>query len=479
MSYKSEAQVTTLLQEYVRIRNNIQAALSGQFTTDVNSVSDAINAGDDTLEDKLSLQALDRLIRKGEEWAQEADTFFTSVIPHIGRLIGAPNLYDTQAVISKFNDYLVDTNEYIESRGLTKFSALTADPGNTGTPKSVVLNTDPASIDADISHIETLTFRCTQDATQGATSGKEVLQISGEDNSSIRYWDVGVAGSGTNGTFKGSYGAGQNEWPATVIQANGEIAITGSARAAGNKIVNGDFETPISGSGTSKLSSWTFTSGDTVVVQAETAGTDLISASAGTDSNGGQPYSLKTTGNFSMYQNLPDSELIAGQPYALSVKIMPINGGSGTVTGTFTVTVKSRDDATTYATVSITVGSQSVNTVYHSDLTSFILPYGAKPLKVVVALASIGGTAATPTVAFDDVILGDMVLVEGRAIAFHDGQTVNSSEMVVGRVKYNDLFTAQTLSTEAGITQIAFNEVFQRYLRHQTGSHIGQWNDPS
>lgn len=464
MAYKTEAEIVTLIQQFTVLRENAKAVLPAYVMRDVNNASTALDAGDDTDEDKQSQIALDRVVAQADALMRAVDDAWRSLAPHIGRLVGAANLNDPDLCIAKFHDYLIANSKNVESRGLTKFTSFSAGGSNAGAGVTGILNTDLDSTSMDISHVETITLRCTQDATQGASAGREVFSITGSQSTNKRAWEEG--GSGDAGPYQASYGRGLHEFPPNVKQASGQITVVGGSRAAGNLIRNGDFETPISGSGTAKLSDWTISSGDTTVVQASTAGTDLINGT----------YCIKTTGNFSMYQNTTD--LKAGLPYGLSIKARTINGGAGTVTGTLTVTVKSQDDVTTYATVSVTIGSLTVNTNTQSTMTTFILPQAHKPLKFVVALASIGGTAATPTLAIDDVICSEGVVWDGgRSIFIHDGSNLNSSGMVVSRFKYNDYFTGATTDAATGLIQLAFNQTMGRWVDHD--SSAATFSDPT
>jgi hypothetical protein len=465
MAVKSQAQCVTLLAELAELREDMRAVLAGEFMTNVNAVSAAIDAGDDVAEDTVSDNALKQVVADANTLFASINNLVRTVAPHLGRLAGAANLTDYDLCIAKWNEYLHANAQNVEVSGLSVSATMTANGSNVGTGKVIAGLTDAESLVMDIGHIETKTIRCTMDATQGATAGREIFTIFGTTNASLNLWDA--LGSGSGQGYAGIWGKGSKEWPSNVKQSNVTIRSCGAARGAGNIIKNGDFEVAIgSATGTTKLQDWTISSGDATMVQASTAGTDLV---AGT-------YSLKNTTNFLMYQNIALSDVKAGNPYALSIKGRTINGGAGTVTGTLTVKIKSRDDVTTYATLTQAIGSFSVNTNELTALVYFVLPKQHKDLKVVVELASIGGTAATPTLAIDDVMFTEAEIVDGgRAIAIHDGSNINSSGMVTGRWKYNDEYTTVTGGSYTGTNQRQFNELFGRYVKHDAAA--ATWTD--
>lgn len=458
MAFKSQANCVTLLSELAELREDMRVVLAGEFMTNVNAVSVAIDAGDDAPEDAVSMALLDRAVADAERLFQTIGELVRSVAPHLGRLASAPDLGDYDACIAKFNEYLHTNAQNVEVSGLAVSATMTANGSNVGTGKVIAGLTDAESLVLDIGHIETKTIRCTLDATQGATAGSEIFTIFGA-NASGRLWDNRGSGSGRG--YAGIYGKGSKEWPSTVKQANQTLKSIGPSRGAGNIIKNGDFEVAVSGTGTSKLQDWTISSGDATLVTAVTAGTDLINGVT----------CVKNTTNFLMYQNIANSDVKAGNPYAISIKGRTINGGAGTVTGNLTVKVKSRDDVTTYATLTQAIGSFAVNTNEQTALVYFVLPKQHKDLKVVVELASIGGTAATPTLAIDDLIISDATIVDGgRGIAIHDGSNINASGMVTGRWKYNDEYTTATAGAYTGTNQRQFNELFSRYVKHDAAA---------
>lgn len=463
MAYKSQAQNVTLLQELVELREDLRTVLSGEFMTNVNAVSAAIDAGDDAPEDSVSADALDRVVASANALFAAVNELVRTVAPHLGRLAGAADLSDYDLCIAKWNEYLHANAQNVEVSGLTISATCTANGSNVGTGKIIAGLTDGESLVMDIGHIETKTIRCTQDATQGATAGAEVFSIIGT-NTVGNLWDA--LGSGNGQGYTGIYGKGSKEWTSAVKQAAQTLKSAGASRGAGNIVKNGDFEVAISGTGTTKLQDWTISAGDTTVSNGTTAGTDLINGAT----------CIKTTGNFTAYQNIANSDMKAGNPYAIGVKLRTINGGAGTVTGTFTVKVMSRDGVTTYATLTQAIGSLSVNTNEQPALVYFVLPKQHKDLKIVIELASIGGTAATPTLAIDDVILSEATVVDGgRAIAIHDGSNINSSGMVTGRWKYNDEYTTATTGPYTGTNQRMFNELFGRYVKHDAAA--ATWSD--
>lgn len=456
MAYKTESQVIDILQAMILLRTDMRTSLNGTFLTDVNGVLTTLDPGDPTDEDSATEQKVADLLAEADRFYNAIDDLIRTIIPHIGRLVSASDPNNPDIVLSALNDYLTTGGKSVLTQDFAaKFTSLTPGGSNVGTGKTQVLNTDGQSLDMNISHVETLTFKCIQDATQGAVAGRELFSVQGTQAANLRAWQRG--GSGLSSQYVGAYGNGVNEWPPTIKQVQAQYTCIGASSAAGNLVTNGDFEQPIVGTGTAKLPGWTLNGSHAVVVQASTAGTDLINGA----------YCIKTTGTFSMYQNDLTSKLKQGVPIGLSIKGRPINGGAGTVTFTGHVKVMSTDDATTYATHTFTNADFTVNVNGQTTPTLFVLPVGAKPCKVVVDITAMGGTAATPTLALDDVIVSEASIVDGgRAIAIHDGSNINDSGMLVGRFKFNDLFTGATTAPTVGEMQRIFNELFGRYVKH-------------
>ena len=459
---KSKAETRTLIRAIVDMGINLRTYLQTDFETDYEALSTALAAGGDEPEDDFQLQRLATMKGSAQAFYSSWVQMMFSIHPTLGRLASSPDLSDYQQNIDSFNDYLHTGGESVEERGIVPFSSMTAGGSNYGTGKILVHTTGANGEKLDISHLETLTLKCISDFFSGSSLGREEFSIYGEALAGYNWNSVDAGGTAKTGGFAYTYGKGLKDFsPRQEFLKSGDtIKSVNGSTSSGNLVNNGDFETAITGSGTTKLPEWVISSGDSTLTQEST---NEIKGD----------FSIKATGNFTMYQNVTNQDKFhAKSIHGMAIMVRTDNGGAGTVTGTLTFKVKSQDDATAYETITVdlsTLTPGNPGTVYHATET-FVLPETAKPLKFEIVLASIGGTAADPTVVIDEVVCVPMPIVDGgRAIAIISG---------VNDWRYNDYFDGETTlmaTSNPGEIQRAINEVFQRFLKHSAAGSY--WSD--
>jgi hypothetical protein len=458
---KSKAETRTLLRAIVDMGIKMRAYLQGDFEVDYEAISTALAAGGDEPEDSFQIQRLDTLKGAAQNMYQAWTSMMWAIHPSLGRLASSPNLEDVQSNIDAFNDYLHTGGESVESRGLVKFTSMTAGGSNYGTGKVLVHTTGANGEEMDISHIETLTLKCVSDFFSGSTLGREAFQIYGEALTAYNWNSVDVGGTATTGGFTYTYGKGLKDFSPRQesLKSGDNLTSVNGSNGSGNLVNNGDLESRMSGSGSAKLPEWTISAGDTTLLEQST----YIKGA----------YSIKATGNFTMYQNITNQDKMRAKSiHGMSIMARTDNAGAGTVTGTLTFKVRAQDDSADYGTITIDLSTLTPGNpgTVSQNTTTFVLPQTAKPLKFEVVLASIGGTAATPTVTIDEIVCTPMVLVDGgRALAIISG---------VSDWRYNDLWTGETTemaTANPGEIQRAVNEVFQRFFKHSNAGSY--WSD--
>jgi len=454
----------TLIQEITALMVNYQAYASGNFLTDFDDVSDAIDAGDDAPEDQTIYTALNNVQNAmGSVWSAMLE-LARSAAPALGRLASCPNLNDPQLCLDYFVQYMVDNSETILDGGIEKDTSTSITGTSAGAGACKMLSTDINSNKIDVGHTEDLTLFCIRDYSQGSTAGAELFEIRGEDNSGKRPWEEG--GSGTNGaSYDYPYGNVRADFGPDIRRAvsGASLAAIGPSSSAGNLISNGDFESAISGTGSTKLPSWTISSGDTAVSQI-TAATSSNEAINGT-------YSIEVNDNFKMDHFFSQGRLKPRTAYGLAVKLTRKTSADGTLT----VKIMDADEGTTHATLTQAVGSLSNDTVTLVSINPFLIPDNAEDLKVQVQLAS----NTTGELIIDDVMCGPATLVDGYFLAIYDGTYLNTSGYAQGRFKNGDQFVIQTTAGTAGEGEIQEYFVNRPWGRYFPSDESPTWADPA
>lgn len=466
MAFKTEDEVIDVLQTVTDIMETFQVNMT-EFQIQFDAASDAIKAADDAPEDVPLLRQLEQLKTLYGNVHNGMLELARRTVPVTGRLAGCPSLNNDTRCLADFRQYQQDNNKTFQDRDINKDTATSISGTSAGAGLTVLRSIDGQGDKIDVGHTETLSLVCNKDNSQGATAGKEQFQIVGEDNIGIDPWEEG--GSGTNGaSYDYPYGIVRADLGSDITRAvsGGIITSVGGSRASGNIIRNGDFESPITGSGTDKLPNWDITTGDAGV---DNEVTDPILGAI----------DVFSTANFVMDQDFTTGAMKPKNIYGIGLKIRGDNGGSGTLTGTLTVKVMDQDEGATHGTLTVDLSTLAVNTSTVVIPILFYNPDTSEDLKVQVELASLGGSAASPQIHIDDVCVAAATLVDGYFIFIYDGTTQNAALQAQGRFKNGDQFDIVTSPGTAGeglIQEHIYNRPWGRYMR---SSESPTWTDPS
>ena len=199
MAARVKADYLGVLQDTVALLDDTRTWLSGSFQPLLDAAATSISAGDDEPPDPAMQAAISSVWAAAEQFHLSIRSLIRSTHPLLGDYAGASSTASAVESLAAFHDKLTDDSEAIESRGLTKFTSLTADGSNTGNGRMPVLNTDPQSLEMDLSHIETIQLRCLTDEFGGATRGSEVFVATGGELPKRPWLDGGSSKS--NGTL--------------------------------------------------------------------------------------------------------------------------------------------------------------------------------------------------------------------------------------------------------------------------------------
>lgn len=456
MAARSENETLDLIQDVTKLFAHIEEWAAGDFETDVSDILTELAVGDPCDENDAIKRQLEIVIRRVESLYEAGRQLCIAAYPALGRLGSSPDLGNNNLNLDYFQKYCVDNSKEIEKRGFTKDSATTV--SGSGSGKATISSSDLNSDIIDVGHVEDMTLRCDKDYSEGARAGAEEFTILGEFGGTYGWEEGGTANDGRSydypyGQVDVDFGAGQKR-----AVSGQRIKSIGGSTAAGNLVRNGDFESPISGTGSTKLPQWTINSGDSDLSQ------ETSDPLFGT-------YSLLAAGDFEMDHFFSQGRLKPRAFYSISVKLER----KSSCDGTLTVKVMDSDEGTTHGTLTQDLTSLSNDTPTLVQPVHFAVPDSAEDLKVQVELAS----NTTGTVKIDDVVVGPTTLVDGYLISIHDGTTLDSSGYAQGRYKNGDVFTIQTSDTGAGLIQkFFFNIPSGRYIRSAT-SPTTNWEDPS
>lgn len=442
----NKAQTLTLLQAMVDVRQNLRAYLAGDFSTDINALSTAIAAGDDEPETVRQRDAMQAMIAAAEGFWDSTAEGLRAVALSLGRYAGSPNLSDPETCLAYFNQKLVDDSEAIVSRGLTKFSSLSAGGSNVGDGGAVVHDSDPSGTAPDVSHIETLTFECVKSSFEGAPIGKEQFVIRGQDLGGYAWEERGSAAVGVH---QWTLGLTDEDHASEQPRAgHGETLLAkGWARSAGNIVRNGDFAAA-EGTSTTKIANHTITSNPSNVARNTT--TYLLAASGG---------SLAFSGNAVLDHDLDRIDTRCSYTLAAWTRVdAAVTAG--------TITIKVKDDSTTHATITVDTTGLTNDTWTKATEVKFMLPQnvGAN-LRVEIEMASYAGSGNAYVGAYG---LFKNTLVDGRGICIIQGQTP---------WRRGDVFTGATTVSETGKISRELGGVFRRSVKHAGSATY--WSDPT
>lgn len=455
MAVRTEAETLDLVQRITQLIGHLDEFAVGDFTTDINLLETEFAVGDTVPENSAMTSQLDIVIRNyGTLWRSALQLARVSY-PALGRLGGSPNLNDQNANLDYFQQYAIDQATNIELRGFVKDTASVV--VGSGAGLMTIASTDVNGSVVDVGHVEDMTYRCIRDFSEGAAAGREQFRPRGEALADYPWLeggsDLGASYNYPYGIVSADFGSGQVRGV-----SGGTLLATGGASSSGNLIRNGDFETAPVGTGQTKLSQWTITTGDATLLE-EIA--DPINGVT----------SLAASADFVMDQNFGQSRLLPRSFYAVSIKAERL----ASATGTLTVKVMDQDEGTTHVTMTQVIGSLTNDTPVVVQPVIFQVPETAEDLKVQIELA----TLAVGTIKIDDVIVAPATLIDGYLVAIHDGTTLNASQQAQGRFKNGDEFVVQTTSTDAGLIQkFYFNMPSGRYIEADVAASVN-WEDPT
>jgi len=447
---KSKAQVRTLIQESARFVDGSETYLAGTFTTNLNSLSVAIAAGDDEPEDAEMEAALDAVVAAAVALRAAHRDCFRAIHKTLGRYGAAPSLDDLKGNLAAFHDKLHADTEEFESRGLSKFSSWSAGGSNVGTGTFMYYGSDPDGQALDISHVETLTLLCKGDQQDGESRGAERWQLKGATRESANYL---TPKSGLDAGYDDIILGGTKGWnpDQPVVAVGSEFNSVAWGEGNGNLIAAGDF----AGTGTTDepTAGWTNESG-AANLSYET--TNVLKQNVAENKQ-----SLKAVGNFKISQSLAGKAGVqARRAYGAEFYCrVDANVTAGTAT------LKIIDDSTTHCTVSIDTTTLTNDTWTKIPYVAFVLPTSiGNNLRAEIELASYAGS---DEVLIDGVVLAPLALMDGgRAGAITEGVT---------DWRRNDTATGATTSADTGNLQRRMNTEFECYVRHAGTSDY--WDD--
>lgn len=457
---KSKAQLITLLQELARFVDDVDTFATGTFSTDYDLVSTAIAAGDDEAEDAEMRAALAAVLATMDTLSTATQTLFASVHKSLGRYAGRSSLATQSENLAAFFQKVDDDSQAFERRGLTKFSALSADGGNIGSGAFVVggldLNGDPI----DCAHVETVTLECVSDSIDGGSiAGSEAFKIYGSRASGNSFEDFGASGAGAG---SGDSGAAKDyvairtgltgNWAknAKVVRPGGLISVASGGNTA-NILANGNFEAAlVAGETTAKIQNWTLNS------DYANATIDTTNPMVGTNA-------FEISGDLVMTQALSGTRGVKTRvPLCVSLyarKVGTVSAGA--------LTLKIKDDTGTHATLTIADLSALTTSFALSTPVVFILPSGVGAnLRAEIEVTSWSGAG---TVLLDEVVLTEMSIYDtGYYFAVLRGPA---------DWREGDKATASTTSAESGKVSRAFNRCLK--VAPKAAASATDWTDYS
>jgi hypothetical protein len=462
MAFKTLTQVQNLVRQLVAMAMLEDVFLDQAFLYRIEKIKDAIEAGDDAPENAAMINAMNVMATRAGEWRESLHPLMRASYRALGRFAGAPDAMqeDEFKHLDYWIEYLRAQDKKYQKRGLTRPSTGTFTGSGAGKMSVLAVGLNGKLIDCG--HIDTITFRCELDQSNGAAAGQQEFLVSGL----ARTWPWQEGGIGVQaGDYKHPYSRVAGDPIPVIASAGQRIAAVPATNGIVNILSNGDFEQAFVGTGTDKIPSWPLTAGTIAHWLAET--TDPINGVG----------SITTTSDGKLAQNIPDGKMRSGGYYGISLKAMVHSTGTPGVTGTVTVKIMDRDEGTTHGTLTLDLATlvNDVKTIIQPAV--FALPNNAEQLKCVVELASLGGTGTGKTVHLDDVCVSEARMVDGLVVFISDGSYVSSGN-VIGRFVRGDKFTLATTSTDAGKTEKLFaNRSAGRGMNVDTSADAG-YEDP-
>ena len=440
MAVKTKAQVLTLIQEVVQLHDDLLTFLTGTFEAQFNLVSTAIAAGDDEDEDEDQLSVLREVLTSLGDANQLTLDLVTALNATLGRFALNADLGDVEQNLQAFHAKLIADAEAFLNRGYTKLAGgFTPGGANIGNPTFAFLLLDVNGDIGEGGRPETYTIRCVTDAVEGEIElGAETWELEGTALGTFPWDEAGIGGDADGEGYDRELGKGTKDFSENVLSiiAGEQFGGVGVTSAAGNILLNGDFEEAF-GSGATKIPRWTFMDGNEANVVEETVAPIAGDASP------------KANGLFRLRQTI-ENGMRTKSAFAYE---MIVNGASGAANLTGTLVLRVLDaNATVHATASLNLATlvEGVDTKF--PFKGFILPVNVQgDLFFEIEITAIGGT--TPTLIFDQAILGELFFIDGNFFARPMGglTAARTDDSAVGVVSV----------IEDGANQRAFNKAFE------------------
>lgn len=340
----------------------------------------------------------------------------------LGRYASSPNLADKETNLAYFQKKLVDDADEFEERGLTKATTATAGGSNTGTNQVIIHTIDPA-YGGDVGHVETKTISVEKAYPVVAIEGNEELVIRGAAKGDYEYLE---GGSSVGNAYQQEYGKapqGPSELQ-EVLQTGEPFNSVCGDEQSGNLINDGDFENAnLNDEWVESTGTWTEDTTD------ECIGLQSVS----------------TQGNGILYQ------FVGARVYQRCFYGIDFVAKK-TSTPTGSLTMKLKDDATTYITITKDIATLTTGPVKQTFGTVF-LPKTAdmSTLRVEFEVSTYGSSGK---VVIDEATLQMLKVVDGGyAIGVTGGVTPGAE---------GDVFTIATTGGTTGDNMEFLNRVFKR-----------------
>lgn len=470
MASKTPAQVISQLQSYVAMWRILDDTFQGAFANQLETMISEIVTGDQNEITEFQLAAMRNLATQAGNFYRNAEAQLATIAPTLGELAGAPSPgSDYDADLAFLHDYLIDNSKAVPTRGFTK-ATWTADGSNTGNGRILQLKTDVAGDDIDCAHPDpSLRLRCLASAGRGVTEGQEPFELIGSKVN--RPWEDD--GIGNLSPYEPSLGKGFNDFGSEQLRIEGVgLGVSSMRSMSGSSPLNllgtnGSFEAAF-GSGDTKISGFTFISGESNTSAEETA--PLVGSQ-----------SLKIDGNCVFYSLLNTRALYPKTAIAFGALVKKVISSS-TLTGTLTIVLRSGGDkdsaasGTAHKTITVTIGSLTDNTTTNEDAT-YILPaaLGADPRIEFTVTSYTDGSGTANSLLIDEAYAARMYQVDmGQFLLPVRGTSP---------WELDDFFTSSVTDANdasddgVGKTQEFLNRVFGRYLKHSAAGT--DWVDPT
>ena len=418
------SEVQTQISNMMRIQLNLNEYLNTTSSTNFIANQDTFLASLESDYEGAIIAGLDGTRAALNVSINAAVGTLAPLIVTMGQAIDAPET-DPQTLMTRLYDYMIENSQFVASRGFT-YGSPSAGGSNTGNGEIIRLNKDENDLAIENTFPELKTAECVADEFSGASASEEQFQFHGVDPAKD---SVKLIGSGKIDTLR------------CVSARDSQVSNASFTNFAGTTSVP------------TAITSWTTaTIGNAEIDQTNYYRDD--------PSDGGNPASLKFTGNNSVLQ-LFSTQNITLNPQVPYVCHLYYNRQVGSGDGTLTLTL---GGVTATVALSAQTGWNKLNIPIgcNSWFKDFNTTASAMQLKIELSSHSTG------SVLIDDVIFTPFQSFDGLYYCPVDGPT---------KFLKDDIFTWTDSATES-VNQYWFWRLMGRYLPHATGGSI-TWADPT